>query len=419
MEVLHDTACPVCLSDDDGFDGLKIDTEQLLWDVYHDNLEDGVHKITARAVAQKLWEAIEKGYGKSPVDIEWDSPDWKMLANLNWDTYKFSTAKNFQTCRALTWLAGDPEVKGYGSYRARASEILERFNENWLRTEYNHAIAQAQAASRWVDIQARKEALPLLEYQTIGDGRVRDAHAQLDGVIKPVDDVFWQTYYPPNGWNCRCEAVSLARGEVTKEEYTGEGVSKDFAHNYAAEGRAFPIDHSYYNGIPKETLNILSDFTLKQLEPILIKKFPNGGELWASKLVKKDETDYKSKLTKAHHWASGGDKVYIMPRFNSTQNDPRYKYVFKGIPEKYYGKCPDFLRNNDYWELEGYEDPFDLIKSVKNMINRGGKQAFNVVITYPKNLSIRKLKKRVKWYFMNNKNSPVNKIEYIKKGSRN
>ena len=41
-----------------------------------------------------------------------------------------------------------------------------------------------------------------LQYRTAHDDKVRPEHAALDGVTLPMSDTFWETYYPPNGWNC-------------------------------------------------------------------------------------------------------------------------------------------------------------------------------------------------------------------------
>jgi SPP1 gp7 family putative phage head morphogenesis protein len=41
-------------------------------------------------------------------------------------------------------------------------------------------------------------------YNTVGDDRVRETHAAMDGVTRPKDDPIWDTWTPPCGWNCRC-----------------------------------------------------------------------------------------------------------------------------------------------------------------------------------------------------------------------
>ena len=53
--------------------------------------------------------------------------------------------------------------------------------------------------------------------------RPRPAHVALDGITRAADDPFWRTYYPPNGWGCRCRVVG-ARGPASIERLGG---SKD------------------------------------------------------------------------------------------------------------------------------------------------------------------------------------------------
>jgi SPP1 gp7 family putative phage head morphogenesis protein len=45
---------------------------------------------------------------------------------------------------------------------------------------------------------------------TAGDDRVREAHEKLNGMIYKADNKVWDTIYPPNGWNCRCEVIAHA-----------------------------------------------------------------------------------------------------------------------------------------------------------------------------------------------------------------
>jgi SPP1 gp7 family putative phage head morphogenesis protein len=47
------------------------------------------------------------------------------------------------------------------------------------------------------------------KYVTVGDDRVRPAHAAMEGTTSPKDDPFWARNNPPNGWACRCTAIPL------------------------------------------------------------------------------------------------------------------------------------------------------------------------------------------------------------------
>lgn len=77
-----------------------------------------------------------------------------------------------------------------------------------LETVYRTNIQSVVNAARYKELQSDSPALrqffPDLQYVTAGDAAVRDEHAALDGLIYPRDHPFWEQYYPPNGYNCRC-----------------------------------------------------------------------------------------------------------------------------------------------------------------------------------------------------------------------
>lgn len=54
-------------------------------------------------------------------------------------------------------------------------------------------------------------------YFTVGDNRVREEHAALDGISRKKDDDFWDKFWPPNGWNCRCQAVAIYDEDATQD----------------------------------------------------------------------------------------------------------------------------------------------------------------------------------------------------------
>jgi SPP1 gp7 family putative phage head morphogenesis protein len=53
------------------------------------------------------------------------------------------------------------------------------------------------------------DALPYWQYWTVGDLRVRPAHASLDGFCARAIDPVWMKIYPPSGFNCRCSVIPV------------------------------------------------------------------------------------------------------------------------------------------------------------------------------------------------------------------
>lgn len=47
------------------------------------------------------------------------------------------------------------------------------------------------------------------KFVTTGDDRVRPSHEVLNDITLPKEHPFWQSFMPPCGWNCRCQAVPL------------------------------------------------------------------------------------------------------------------------------------------------------------------------------------------------------------------
>jgi SPP1 gp7 family putative phage head morphogenesis protein len=98
---------------------------------------------------------------------------------------------------------------------------ISRFDENRLRLILDTNLRQSNAAGRWQAAQRSKARRPYLMYRTMRDERVRISHQAWEGVVLPVDHPWWDTHYPPNGWRCRCRAISLSERDV--ERYRRDG----------------------------------------------------------------------------------------------------------------------------------------------------------------------------------------------------
>lgn len=164
---------------------------------------------------KELQKGLFRGFGGNLKDFAETSTDFKVLTRLNENVNKFSAAKTFQNVKDTQNFILDERglLRSFTEFRKDAKKIFDQYNENWLRTEFETTVANAQSAVQWQDIQRDKKTLPLLKYQTAGDDRVRPLHAAWDGIVKPVDDPFWDTRSPQNDFGCRCILIQLSEDE--------------------------------------------------------------------------------------------------------------------------------------------------------------------------------------------------------------
>jgi len=132
-------------------------------------------------------------------------------------------------------------------FMEKAMQQNNKFNHVWLKTEEGYAKGAAQSAARWNSFG--KDSW--LKYRTSNDERVRNDHRLLNGIIKPIGDQFWNTYYPPNGYNCRCLAIETSSREET--DLNGKPmpeVGQFFENNVGKQEVLFPENHPYFKGVP-------------------------------------------------------------------------------------------------------------------------------------------------------------------------
>ncbi|PID95872.1 MAG: head morphogenesis protein [Alphaproteobacteria bacterium] len=85
-----------------------------------------------------------------------------------------------------------------------------------LKTIYRANIRSARAAGQWARIQRTKDTLPYLVYLLGPSEHHRPHHQAKEGLVLPVDDPFWQSWYPPNGWGCKCHVRQITRREAER-----------------------------------------------------------------------------------------------------------------------------------------------------------------------------------------------------------
>lgn len=135
-----------------------------------------------------------------------------MRENLQRSDYIFSGFKTFHELGEAfpSLLDENGNKKPFNQFLNDVKEIDKTYNERYLRAEYNFATASSEMAAKWEQF-AQDEEEYYLQYRTANDGAVRPEHAALHDVTLPASDSFWDSYYPPNGWNCRCTVVQVLR----------------------------------------------------------------------------------------------------------------------------------------------------------------------------------------------------------------
>lgn len=89
-----------------------------------------------------------------------------------------------------------------------------------LRTIFDVNLRVSAAQGDWQRQQSVKDARPYLRYTALLDNRTRPLHRRWHGIILPQDHPWWETHYPPNGWRCRCKAMSVSGEDLEAEGWT-------------------------------------------------------------------------------------------------------------------------------------------------------------------------------------------------------
>ena len=135
-----------------------------------------------------------------------------MRQRLTRSNYIFSGLKTFHELNEAfpSLLDENGNKKTFERFLNDVRKIDETYNSNYLRAEYNFVQASAEMAAKWEKFMEDGDHY-YLQYRTQHDDKVRPEHASLDRVTLPPSDSFWESYYPPNGWNCRCTVVQVLK----------------------------------------------------------------------------------------------------------------------------------------------------------------------------------------------------------------
>lgn len=234
----------------------KIDksiVDDFLTQFYRGQLKtNDLHADLFKSYYMRFVQYIESGYGLSfykPSSLD----ELKLFESMKQNVSLFSAHKHNSLADELSGLRGLP----FNDYIKEARELAGRYNVDYLETELHAAFASANSARRWADYQNSKDLYPNLIYDTAGDERVRESHRAMDGKVFAIDDPIWDTWMPPNGYNCRC-ITTQTDDPVSQRPDDSVVVDKGFAHNPGKSLKVYQSDHPYFNAGPDVSARISS-----------------------------------------------------------------------------------------------------------------------------------------------------------------
>ena len=179
-----------------------------------------------------------------------------MRRRLTRSNYIFSGMKTFHELNEAfpSLLDEDGSRKPFERFLNDVRKIDEKYNGNYLRAEYNFVVSSAEMAARWEGFMEDGDRYHL-QYRTANDGKVRPEHAAMHGITLPPSDSFWEEFYPPNGWNCRCTVIQVRKSKHPATDHeeamalgelaTGRDSKGIFRFNPGKEGKSVPDYNPY------------------------------------------------------------------------------------------------------------------------------------------------------------------------------
>lgn len=329
----------------------------------------------------------------------------KMRERLTRSNYIFSGIKTFHELNEAfpSMLDENGNKKPFERFLNDVRKINDTYNANYLHAEYNFVQASATMAAKWEQFSEDGDRY-YLQYRTAKDDKVRPEHAALDGVTLPMSDSFWETYYPPNGWNCRCTVVQVRKQKYPATEHA-EAMSRG---EEAMNGERYNI-FRFNSGKQGKTMPDYNPYTIKRCNDCDVAKgklklsfVPENNlcasciktrECWARRQEDDPETFYECETRRG--------KVRVSSKHGKTEKKENVR-VATYLAEKHEHEI-DLIANpqnetsaDSFNRTLGIEQEYKVNttptkSSIDNLIRKGAKQADDIVLFVDSGISLNDL----------------------------
>lgn len=341
---------------------------------------------------QPLKKAVEEGYGKPLMKIEYNTPSYNFLKELQTNTAVFAAFKNHACLKEMVAMLKDHEgnVKPRDQFIKEALKINANYRITRLEAEYDTAVRSARMAAQWQQFQKNKHLYPNLRYMPTKAANPDPIHATYVGIVRPIDDIFWQTHYPPNRWRCQC-SVEQTDDEATDIPNDLKPIPKEWAFNCGNLAQIFDLKNSnYIQTVPskeqpaliKAAKKIINTDAASNAPYINIYTSKSGSKVEVHPLTL-DNNDYEVNVKKARELANSSlpfKNIQVLP---DLKKYPELRE--KLLPDAKGMSNPDFRIDNHIFDAKDPSGKQAGKNTIKNRISDAHKQGDGAIITIPDN----------------------------------
>jgi len=192
--------------------------------------------LDSGTISEKLFSHTRKELTKSVrsefPNSKYGDKDYAVTNKLikNIDTFSAYKSQNFS--RLLKDATDD-----------QRNHIMAMYSRQ-LKVESTMASRSVKAVSDWEKHIDTEELYPNLEYMRSRSVERRSEHLELVGTVRAINDPWWSTNYPPNGWSCKCWVRSTDKS-ITAGTPSSVKPIKGISGNAGKSQTIFKDDHPF------------------------------------------------------------------------------------------------------------------------------------------------------------------------------
>ena len=352
---------------------------------YKDMESDEVQKFVGE-VTEYLNHAVDTSIRKVPMKEV-------SVQRLKESNYVFSGIKVFHELNEAfpSMLDKDNNLRPFEDFLNDVQKINNTYNGSYLRTEYNFARQSSLAAAQWKTYEKDGDKY-FLQYRTAYDDRVRTSHRKLEGITLPISSKFWNDYFPPNGWNCRCTVV-----QVRKDKYQESDERKALNDGSQATAGKYQEMFKFNPGISMTTFPAYNAYTIKKCKNCkyngtmkLAADIPDNELCGACKVVREDApysiVETERGRVRIHYGHGKNERKENLEIATYLAN--KYDYVIDLLDNPDNEKSADTYNHTLGIKQEYKVSATASKNSIDRLVREARKQADNIVLRIDNHISL-------------------------------